>query len=169
MKFSIRTIPAAAAMTAALVFGIQAQAQTTTPPSTGEGGKAAIPEGPNTSPKAPAQRDAAKPMANQGMDAGASSTGGRANMPAGPNTMGKTMQQRDMAKPMAKQGAMAGSMGTGDSAAMPPGGADQPVRQADKIAKNKAERMEKGNKAKSPMNKSNEPVRESDIKDAPTR
>ena len=169
MKFSIRTIPAAAAMTAALVFGIQAQAQTTTQPSTAEGGKAAIPEGPNTAPKAPAQRDAAKPMAKQGMDAGASATGGGANMPAGPNTMGKTMQQRDMAKPMAKQGAMAGSMGTGDSAAMPPGGADQPVRQAGKVAKNKAERMEKGTNPKSPMNKSNEPVRESDMKDAPTK
>ena len=169
MKFSIRTIPAAAAMTAAPFFGAQAHAQTTTQPPTAEGGKAAIPEGPNTDPKTPAQRDAAKPMGMQGMDAGASSTGGSANMPAGPNTMGKTMQQRDTAKPMARQGAMAGSMGTGDSASMPHGSADQPVRQADKVAKNKAERMEKGNKQRSSMNKSNEPVRESDIKDAPTK
>ena len=108
-------------------------------------------------------------MGMQGMDAGASSTGGSANMPAGPNTMGKTMQQRDMAKPMAKQGARAGSMGTGDSAAMPPGGADQPVRQSGKVAKNKAERMEKGSNPKSPMNKSNAPVRESDLKDMPAK
>ena len=123
MKFSIRTIPAAAAMTAALIFGAQAQAQTTTTPSTAEGGKSA--------------------------------------MPAGPNTTGKTMQQRDMGKPMAGQGSMGGSMGAG--------GTEQPVRQADKVAKNKAERMEKGSKQKSSMNKSNAPVRESDIKDMPAK
>ena len=169
MKFSIRTIPAAAAMAAALMFGAQAHAQTTTQPTTAEGGKAAIPEGPNTTAKTPAQRDAGKPMGKQGMDAGSTSTGGGANMPAGPNTMGKTMQQRDMAKPMGKQGGMSGSMGTGDSAAMPPGGAEQPVRQSGKVAKNKAERMEKGSNPKSPMNKSNEPVRESDLKDMPAK
>lgn len=169
MNFSMRTIPAAVAMAAALTFGIQAQAQTTTQPATAEGGKAAIPAGPNTSPKTPEQGNAAKPMAKQGMDAGGAGTGGSANVPAGPNTMGKTMQQRDMAKPMAKQGAMAGSMGTGDSASKPPGGADQPVRQSDNVAKNKAERMEKGSKQKSSANKSNEPVRESDIKDSPAK
>lgn len=148
-------------MTAALMFGALAQAQTTTMPSTAEGSKAAIPEGPDTSAKTPAQRDAAKPMGMQGRDAGSSSTGGGANMPAGPNTTGKTMQQRNMGKPMAGQGSMAGSMGAG--------GTEQPVRQADKVAKNKAERMEKGSKPKSSMNKSNEPVRESDIKDAPMK
>ena len=169
MKFSIRTIPAAAAMAAALMFGAQAHAQTTTQPTTAEGGKAAIPEGPSAGAKTPAQRDAAKPMGREGMDAGSTSTGGSANMPAGPNTMGKSMQQRDMAKPMGKQGGMAGSMGTGDSAAMPPGGADQPVRQSGKVAKNKAERMEKGSNPKSPKNKSNEPVRESDLKDMPAK
>ena len=110
------------------------------------------------------------PMGNTGSTAaGAAGEGGAATPPRGPNTMGKTMQQRDMAKPMAKQGAMAGSMGTGDAAAMPPGGADQPVRQAGKVAKNKAERMEKGTNPKSPMNKSNDPVRESDMKDAPAK
>ena len=169
MKFLTRTIPAAAAVTAALMFGAQAQAQTTTQPPTAEGGKAAIPDGPNTGAKTPAQRDAAKPMGKQGMDAGSTSTGGGANMPAGPNTMGKSMQQRDMAKPMGKQGGMAGSMGTGDSAATSPGGSGQPVRQADKVAKNKAERMEKGSSQKSSMDKSNKPVRESDIKDAPAK
>ena len=131
MKFSMRTIPAAAAMTAALIFGIQAQAQTTAQPSTAAGDKAAMPAGPNTSPTTPAQRD--------------------------------------MAKPMAKQGATAGSMGAGDSANRSAGSADQPVRQAGKIAKNKEERMAKGNKPKASMNKSNEPVRESDIKDMPAK
>ena len=110
-------------MTAALMFGAHAQAQTTTMPSTAEGGKAAMPEGPNTT--------------------------------------GKSMQQRDMGKPMAGQGSMSGSMGAG--------GTEQPVRQADKVAKNKAERREKGSKQKPSMNKSNQPVRESDIKDAPMK
>ena len=193
MKFSTRTIPAAAAMTAALMFGAQAQAQTVTSPNTitgeratpakpmtnsgptaadtaGTGGAAAMPAGPNTAGQTMQQRDASKPMGNTGSTAaGAAGEGGAATPPRGPNTMGKTMQQRDMAKPMAKQGSTAGSMGTGDSAAMPPGGADQPVRQAGKVAKNKAERMEKGSNPKSPMSKSNEPVRESDTKDAPTK
>lgn len=142
MKFSARTIPAAAAMTAALMFGAQVHAQTATPPTTAAGDKAAMPAGPNTDPKTPAQRDAAKPMGKQGMGAGSTATGGNAN------TMGN-------------QGAMGGSMSNS--------GAEQPVRQADKVAKNKAERMEKGSKQKSSMNKSNEPVRESDIKDMPTK
>ena len=131
MKFSIRTIPAAAAMTAAILFGAQVHAQTETPPTTAAGDKAAMPAGPNTDPKTPAQRN--------------------------------------MAKPMARQGSMGGSMATGNAAGMPPGSAEQPVRQADKIAKNKAERMEKGSKPKSSMNKSNEPVRESDLKDPPAK
>ena len=64
MKFSKRTIcklPAAAAMTAALIFGAQAQAQTPTPPATASGDKAAIPSGPNTGAKTPEQRDAQLP------------------------------------------------------------------------------------------------------------
>ena len=62
-----------------------------------------------------------------------------------------------------------GSTNAKDAAAMSPGGADQPVRQSGKVAKNKAERMEKGSNPKSSMNKSNELVRESDRKDAPTK
>ena len=138
MKFSIRTIPAAAAMTAALMFGGLVQAQSAGQPTTGSGDRAPIPAAPNA-------------------------IGGT------PGMTGKTLQQRNAAKPMAKQGAMAGSMGTGDAAAMPPGGTDQPVRQSGKVARNKAERMEKGNGQRSSMNKSNEPVRESDIKDSPAK
>ena len=52
---------------------------------------------------------------------------------------------------------------------MSPGDAEQPVRQSGKVAKSKAERMEKGNKPKSSMNRSNEPVRESDLKDTPAK
>ena len=173
MKFLIRTIPAAAAMTAALMFGGAVHAQTAGQPTTGSGDRTNIPAGPNdmggTPGKTMQQRNAVKPMAKPGMEAGATATGGGANIPAGPNTTSKTMEQRDAAKPMAKQGAMAGSTATGDSAAMPPGGADQPVRQSGKVAKNKAERMEKGNGQRTPMSKSNEPVRESDLKDAPTK
>lgn len=121
MKFSLRAIPAAAAMTAALIFGAHVQAQTATPPTTASGDKAAIPAGPNTPAKTAEQRDAAKPMAKPGMDAGAAATGGSANMPAGPNTMGKTMAQRDAAKPMAKPGMDAGATATGGSANMPDG------------------------------------------------
>ena len=126
-------------MTAALIFGAQAQAQTATPPATASGDKAAIPSGPNTGAKTPEQRDAAKPMARQGMDAGASATGGKANMPAGPNAMPKTMEQRDAAKPMAKSGKSAADMGTGDSAGTP----QTPVREASKRKMNKAKRMDK--------------------------
>ena len=173
MKFLIRTIPAAAAMTAALMFGGAVHAQTAGQPTTGSGDRTNIPAGPNdmggTPGKTMQQRNAVKPMAKPGMEAGATATGGGANIPAGPNTTSKTMEQRDAAKPMAKQGAMAGSTATGDSAAMPPGGADQPVRQSGKVAKNKAERMEKGNSQRAPMSKSNAPVRESDLKDAPTK
>jgi hypothetical protein len=203
MKFSMRSIPAAAAMTAALVFGAQVQAQTATPPTTATGDKAAIPSGPNTGAKTAEQRDAAKPMAKPGMDAGATATGGSANIPAGPNTTGKTMEQRDAAKPMAKKGMDAAAGGTGAHAATPAGpnttsktmeqrdaskpmarqgamateggppntslatggGGDQPVRQSGKVAKNKSERMAKGDKQKSSMGKSNEPVRESDLKE----
>ena len=173
MKFLIRTIPAAAAMTAALMFGGAVHAQTAGQPTTGSGDRTNIPAGPNdmggTPGKTMQQRNAVKPMAKPGMEAGATATGGGANIPAGPNTTSKTMEQRDAAKPMAKQGAMAGSTATGDSAAMPPGGADQPVRQSGKVAKNKAERMEKGTGQRAPMSKSNTPVRESDLKDAPTK
>lgn len=139
MKFSIRAIPAAAAMTAALVFGAQAQAQTPTPPTTASGDKAAIPAGPNTPAKTPEQRDAAKPMAKEGMDAGAAATGGKANMPAGPNSTSKTMEQRDAAKPMAKSGKSASEMGTGDSAGSP----KTPVREASKRKVEKAKRADK--------------------------
>jgi hypothetical protein len=188
-------------MTAALVFGAQVQAQTATPPTTATGdssalpaspntgaktaeqrdakkpmaksgmdagatatgGGANMPAGPNSTSKTMEQRDAAKPMAKEGMDAGATATGGKANMPAGPNTTGKTMEQRDAAKPMAKQGAMGGTTGPANTSLATGGGGDQPVRQSDKVSKNKSERMVKGDKQKSSMAKSNEPVREADI------
>jgi hypothetical protein len=125
MKFSMRSIPAAAAMTAALVFGAQVQAQTTTPP-TAAGDKAAMPAGPNTTPKTMEQRDMAKPMA----------------------------------KPMAKSGAMSGTTAGGDAAT-----SGEPVRQADKVAKNKGERMQKSSKPKAKMTKSGEPTREAELKE----
>ena len=126
MKFSLRTIPAAAAMTAALMFGAQAHAQTgtTTVPGT-------------TNPKA---------------------------APSPPSTAGSTKQ---MAPGMGM--ASPGSMNSRDAAAMTPGSAEQPTRQSGKVAKNKAERMEKGSKSKSSMDKSNAPVRESDLKDMPAK
>jgi len=83
MKFSLRAIPAAAAMTAALIVGAPVQAQTATPPTTAAGDKAAIPAGPNTGAKTPAQRDATKPMAKQGAMAGTTATGDAAAMPPG--------------------------------------------------------------------------------------
>ena len=161
MKFSVRTIPAAAAMTAALIFGAHAQAQTSTSPATGSGAAAPMAADPN----APGSTTGG---AMQQRDAGSANTGGSANIPAGPNTTSKTMEQRDAAKPMARDGAAAGSTATGDSSRM---GAtsDQPVRQSSKVAKNKAERMSKGDRQKSSKNKSGQPVREADIKDQPTR
>ena len=71
--------------------------------------------------------------------------------------------------PMGQGMTAPGSTNAKDAAAMSPGGADQPVRQSGKVAKNKAERMEKGSNPKSPMNKSNAPVRESDLKDMPAK
>ena len=165
MKFSIRSIPAAAAMTAALFFGAQVQAQTATPPTTATGDSSALPASPNTGAKTPEQRDAKKPMAKQGMDAAAAGTGAHAAMPAGPNSTSKTMEQRDAAKPMAKKSAMAPATGPENTSLATGGGGDQPVRQSGKVAKNKSERMMKGDKTKSSMSKSNEPVRESDIKE----
>ena len=133
IKFSIRTIPAAAAMAAALAFGAQAQAQTgtTTVPGT---------TNPKDAPSPPPTAGPSKRMAP-----------GMGNAPMG----------QGMTAP--------GSTNAKDAAAMSPGGADQPVRQSGKVAKNKAERMEKGSNPKSSMNKSNELVRESDRKDAPTK
>lgn len=142
MKFTKRaicTLPAAAAITAALIFGAQAQAQTSKPPATASGDTAAIPSGPNTGAKTPEQRDAAKPMAKQGMDAGASATGDQANMPASPKAKPKTMEQRDAAKPMAKSGKSAADLGTGDSAGTP----QTPVKEASKRKMNKAKPTDK--------------------------
>lgn len=100
MKFSIRTIPVAAAMTAAFLFGVQVQAQTAGQPATGSGDKAAIPAAPNSAGKTMDQRDAAKPMVKPGMDAGASATGGAANMPDGPKSsaMAKSAGSQDAAQ-----------------------------------------------------------------------
>lgn len=158
LKLSIRTIPSAAAMTAALMFGAQAQAQTTTPPNTGTGGSANMPAAPNSTPKTMEQRDTAKPMATQGMS-GSSATGANADMPAGPNAKPKGAQPRDASKPMAKSGAMAGSSATGDSANM----TGEPVRQGDKVAKSKGERMDKSGQPKAKTGKSGEPVREAEV------
>lgn len=158
LKLALRTIPAAAAVTAALMFGAQAQAQTTTPPDTATGGSANMPAAPNSTPKTMEQRDAAKPMATPGMS-GSAATGGHADMPAGPNAKPKGAQQRDASKPTAKSGAMAGSSATGDSANM----TGEPVRQGDKVAKSKGERMEKSGQPKAKMGKSGEPVREADV------
>ena len=135
MKFSIRTIPAAAAMTAALMFGAHAYAQTgtTTVPGT---------TNPKDAPSPPPSAGSSKQM-----------TPGMGNAPMGQG-MGKNSP---------------GSMNSRDGAAMSPGSAEQPVRQSGKVAKSKAERMEKGSKPKSSMNKSNEPVRESDLKDMPAK
>ena len=119
INFSMRSIPAAAAMAAALLIGNVAQAQTATPPT---------------------------------------AAGDKATMPAGPNTTPKTMEKRDAAKPMAKSGAMAGSSKAGDSSNMA-----EPTRQADKDAKDKADRMAKSSKPKAKMTKSGEPTREAEI------
>lgn len=135
MKFSIRTIPAAAAIAAVLMFGAQAHAQSgaTTVPGT---------TNPKDAPSPPPAAGPSKQMA-PGMD----------NAPMGQG-MGKNSP---------------GSMNSKDAAGTSPGGAEQPVRQSSKVAKNKAERMEKGGKSKSSMNKSNEPVRESDLKNMPAK
>ena len=116
-KSTMKTIPLAIAMTAALMFGAGAQAQTT--PPTGMGGKANPPVDANTMPKTMEQRDAANPMAQPGSSAGAAGTGGSASPPAGANAMPKTMEQRDAAKPMAQSGSSAGVAGTGGKANPP--------------------------------------------------
>ena len=151
MKFSIRTIPAAAAMTAALMFGAQAYAQTgtTTVPGT-------------TNPK-----DAPSPPPSAGSSKQVTPGMGNAPMGQGNAQMGQGMGNAPMGQGMGKNSP--GSMNSRDGAAMSPGSAEQPVRQSGKVAKSKAERMEKSNKSKSSMNKSNEPVRESDLKDMPAK
>ena len=95
-KSTMKTIPLAIAMTAALVLGAGAQAQTT-PPS-GTGGKANPPADANTMPKTMEQRDAAKPMAQSGSGAGVAGTGGKANPPASPNVTPKMKKQDDKSK-----------------------------------------------------------------------
>ena len=100
-KSTMKTIPLAIAMTAALLFGAGAQAQT---PSTATGGAANPPASANTTPKTMEQRDTAKPMAQSGTNAGVSGTGGKANPPAGSNAAPKTKEQHDKSKPMSKSG-----------------------------------------------------------------
>ena len=151
MKFSLRHIPAAAAITAALVFGAQAHAQT---------GTTTVPG--STNPK-----DAPSPVPSAGSSKQMEPGMGNAPMGKGNAPMGQGMGNAPMGQGMGKTSP--GSMNSKDGAAMAPGGAEQPVRQSGKVAKNKAERMEKGNKPKSSMNKSNTPVRESDLKDAPAK
>jgi hypothetical protein len=88
------------------------------------------------------------------------------NAPVPANPGANTSGQRNANKPMTRQGSMAGhSAGTENTSLSNGGGGDQPVRQADKVSKNKSERMMKGDKAKSSMSKSKEPVREADLKE----
>ena len=66
-KYSMRSIPAAAAMAAVLIFGVQAQAQTTgniTPPGSTRSGDAAEPGPKGGAPKR-AAADPSKPSVNQ--------------------------------------------------------------------------------------------------------
>ena len=123
MKLTMRSIPAAAAMTAALILGAQAQAQTaTSPPTNAAGGAAAVPKGPDSMPKSAEQRDMKKPNAKDGDKAGMSNKGGGANMPASPAVSGT----RDKAKGgtssvTGKSGQPAGSTATGGAAITPAG------------------------------------------------
>ena len=178
MKFSTRTLPAAAAITAALIFGAQVQAQTGTTTAPGSTNPK---DAPSPAPSAGSSKQMEPGMGNAPMGQG------KGNAPMGQGMdqapMGKGMDNAPMGKgmdhaPMGKGNAPMGqgmgktppnSMNSKDGAAMAPSGAEQPVRQSDKVAKDKAERMEKGNKPKSSMNKSNAPVRESDFKDAPAK
>jgi hypothetical protein len=98
MKFSLRAIPAAAAMTASLMLGAPVQAQTTPAPTTAAGDKAAMPAAPNSTSKTMEQRDAAKPMAKSGAMAGSTGTGAHAAMPDGPKAMTKSAEERTAAK-----------------------------------------------------------------------
>ena len=142
MIFSKRSIPAAAAMTALLIFGAGAQAQTTAnPPTNAQGGAAVVPKGPDSMPKSTEQRDMKKPMAKEGDKAGMSNKGDKAgmsdkgdkagmsnkgdkaNMPAGrsskPMADKSKMQGETNAK--GKSGQPAGSTSTGGSATPPAG------------------------------------------------
>lgn len=65
MKFSIRAIPAAAAITAALVLGTQVYAQTPSP-AAGDMQPMSPPQT-GAMPANPQQGDSAKPMRQQGM------------------------------------------------------------------------------------------------------
>lgn len=124
MNFSMRSIPAAAAMTAVLIFGTHAQAQTTAnPPTNAQGGAAVIPKGPDAMPKSAEQRDMKKPMAKEGDKAGMSNKGGAANMPkggaSGPMTDKSKMDGSTNAA--GKAGQPAGATATGGSATPPKG------------------------------------------------
>ena len=126
MNFSMRSIPAAAAMTAVLVFGAQAQAQaqtTATPPTNAQGGAAAIPKGPDSMPKSAEQRDMKKPMAKEGDKAGMSNKGGSANKPMGgaSRPMGDKSKMEGSSNAKGKSGQPAGSTATGGSATPPAG------------------------------------------------
>ena len=114
-KSNMKQIPLAIAMTAALMFGGAAQAQT---PSAGTGGSANPPAAANTMPTTKEQRDAAKPMAESG-NATTAGTGGAANPPAGANAKPKGKMQRDATKAKRKSAKKAGTSGTGGNANPP--------------------------------------------------
>ena len=130
MKFTMRSIPAAAAMVTLLVFGAQVQAQTaTTPPSNAAGGAAAVPKGPDSMPKGAEQRDMKKPNAKDGEKAGTSNKGGAANMPASPAS-GTRADNKGMDGSMTgKSGQPAGATATG-GAANPPKGPNTSAKDA---------------------------------------
>lgn len=126
MNFSMRSIPAAAAMTAVLIFGAQAQAQTTAnPPTNAQGGAAVVPKGPDAMPKSTEQRDMKKPMAKEGDKAGMSNKGGAANMPAGGASKAMSdkskMDGSTTSKGKAGDPAGASGMATGGAANAPAG------------------------------------------------
>ena len=123
MKLNLRSIPAAAAMTALLVMGVQAQAQTTaSPPTNAKGDAAPVPKGPDATPKSAEQRDMKKPMAKEGDKAGVMGKGGAANMPASPaTTASRDKAMGSSSSVTGKSGQPAGSTATGGAGVVPKG------------------------------------------------
>lgn len=120
-NLSIYLIPLASAIAGALISVGQAQAQTPTV-SSAAGDHADIPAGPNVSFNTREGRDAARPMAKSGADAGFVAQGDGATPPAGPGGMGVSAEARDIAASQSSK-RMAGrptpSQQSGD-AAFPP-------------------------------------------------
>ena len=135
MTFMTRSISAAAAMTAVLIFGAQAQAQTTAnPPTNAQGGAAVIPKGPESTSKSAEQRDMKKPMAKEGDKAGVpTAKGGAANMPAGGASKAMTDKSKmdGSTTSKGKSGQPAGAAGTATGgAAITPAGPNTSTKDA---------------------------------------